>query len=181
MRKSERFFNILVILMLVIMTLGSPSLVAQAKNDNQEPKADPRLLQMAEENPKDTFMVIVQREMKNRDLPDEDPEAAVEKGGGRVKKQLEMIESFSAELTGKDITKLAKNPKVRWISADAPMVSTAAPGMESVRDEFTSKSYDGNNGTATWTSNWVEAGETTNATSGLIQVVENSSCADGSG
>jgi len=61
------------------------------------------------------------------------------------------------------------------------MVSTAAPGMESVRDEFTSISYSGNNGTATWTSNWVEAGETTNATSGLIQVVENSSCADGSG
>jgi serine protease AprX len=180
MRKTERFFNILVILMLVIMTLGSPSLVAQAKNDNQEPKADPRLLQMAEENPKDTFRVIVQREMKNRDLPDDNPEAAVEKGGGRVKKQLRMVESFSAELTGKEITKLAKNPKVRWISADAPMLSTAAAGMETVRDEFTSKSYDGNNGTATWTSNWEEAGETTNATSDLIQVVENSSCADGS-
>ena len=123
MRKSERLFNVLIILMLVIMALGKPSMVAQAGNDNQEPKADPRLLQMAEENPDAIFMVIVQKDAQNRDLKDMEVEDEVLKGGGQVKKQLDMIVSFSAELTGKEITKLAKNPKVRWISADAPMLS----------------------------------------------------------
>jgi serine protease AprX len=92
-----------------------------------------------------------------------------------------MIVSFSAELTGKEIGKLAKNPKVRWISADAPMVSTASPGMESVRDEFTSQSYSGNNGTGTWSSNWSESGESPSTSAGLIQVISNSACVGGSG
>jgi serine protease AprX len=94
---------------------------------------------------------------------------------------LDIIVSFSAEMTGKEITKLAKHPKVRWISADAPMVSTTTPSMDAVSDNFTSASYSGNNGTASWGSNWLEGGETTNATSGLIQAVSNSACAGGSG
>jgi len=111
--------------MLVTVTLGNPSLIVMAGNSNDTPKADPRLLQMAEENPDATFMVVIQKDAKNKDLKDDDPELAVEKGGGKVKKQLDLIVSFSAEVTGKEITKLAKNPKVRWISADAPVVSTS--------------------------------------------------------
>jgi len=124
MQKPKLFINTLIILMLVLSTFGNASIVAQADNGHDELKADPRLLQMAEENPDAIFMVIIQKEAKNKDLPDDDPEVAVEKGGGQVKKQLDIIVSFSAEMTGKEIGKLAKNPKVRWISADAPMVST---------------------------------------------------------
>jgi serine protease AprX len=181
MRKARYTFNFMVILALVLATLGSDLMIAQAGKGSDELKADPRLLQMAEENPDAIFMVIVQKEAKNKDLKDDDPEVAVTKGGGQVKKQLDLIVSFSAEMTGKEITKLAKNPKVRWISADAPMVSTAAPGMDSVRDEFNTKAYSGNNGTAAWSTNWTESGESTNTKSGLIQVVSNSACADGSG
>ena len=83
------------------------------------------MLQLAREHPDDVFKVIVQREMKNKDLPDDAPETEVAKAGGKVKKQLKMIESFSAELTGKQIEKLAKKKKVRWISFDAPLFSTA--------------------------------------------------------
>jgi hypothetical protein len=117
---------------------------------------NPRLLLLAEENPDATFMVIVQKEAQNKDLEDE-----VLKGGGRVKKQLDPIVSFSAEMTGKEIVKLAKHPKVRWISVDAPMLSTASPGMETVRDEFNSRTYNGNNGTANWSTSWIEVGEST--------------------
>ena len=118
MRKASLFFNVIVAFSLVMMLLGSTSIPARADND-KELKADPALLQLADEHPDDRFLVIIQRDVKNKDLKDDDPETALEKEGGRVKKQLQMIESFSAELTGKKIEKLAKNPKVRWISFDA--------------------------------------------------------------
>ena len=114
-------------------------------------------------------MVIIQRDMKNKDLPDDEPEAAVDKAGGKVKKQLKMIESFSAELTGKEIQKLAKNPKVRWISFDAPLVPTSA-GDPTVRDEFSSASYSNNNGTQSWASNWTETGDDGAADSGYVKI-----------
>src|ERR1051325_4614815 len=122
---TNKFFNIILIFSLTIMLLGSTVTPASAEKEDQF-KADPRLLQLADEHPDDTFMVIVQRDAKNKDLPDDDPEVSVEKGGGQVKKQLDIITSFSAELTGKEITKLAKHPKVRWISFDAPVTATAA-------------------------------------------------------
>ena len=100
-------------------------MVAHAGKGNDVLKADPRLLQMAEENPDAVFMVIVQKEVKYKNLNETDPEVDAESEGGKVKKKFTVIESLLAELTGKQILKLAKNKKVRWISADAPMVSTA--------------------------------------------------------
>ncbi len=156
--------------MLVLTALSANSTPAQAGNGNDELKADPRLLQMAAENPDAVFMVIVQREVKNKDVQEDDPETDVEKDGGKVKKQMKMIESFSAELTGKQILKLAKKKKVRWISADAPMVSTAV-GDPTVRDEFATATYSNNNGTQTWAGNWAETGDgSVSATSGYVKI-----------
>lgn len=186
MHRKRLFFNLIVILALVFVTLGTSSIPAQAGKGNEELKADPRLLQMAEENPNATFMVIVQKEAKNKDLKDDDPEVAVAKGGGRVKNQLDLIVSFSAELTGKEITKLAKNPKVRWISADAPMVSTGGPGMDSVLDQFTTMSYGSNSGSTNWSDEWMEGdayGDASVSTpnSGMFLVANGSYCWAGSG
>jgi serine protease AprX len=179
--RRGKFINLITIFMLVLTALGTFPMTAQAGKGNDELKADPRLLQMAEENPDAVFMVVVQKDAKNKDLNDVIPEVAIERSGGRVTKQLDLITSFSAELTGKELTKLAKNTKVRWISADAPMVSTSVPGMDIVRDTFASASYSGNNGTAAWGSNWIESGESTSATGGYMRVVSNSACSGGSG
>jgi len=186
MRKQRPFFNLMAILAIFIATFGNVSIVAHAENGKDVPKADPRLLQMAEENPDAIFMVIVQKEAKNKDLKDEDPEVAIEKGGGKVKKQLELIVSFSAEMTGKEITKLAKNPKVRWISADAPMVSTASLGLETVLDIFKARYYNSNDGTSNWTGSWIEGnryGDASNSTPdvGIMLVDSGNRCAGGSG
>ena len=181
MRRLYLLLNTILILILVLAALGNFSTPVQAGNGNEELKADPRLLQLAADNPDATFMVVIQRDAKNKDLPDDDPELVVAKGGGKVKKQLEMIVSFSAEMTGKEIVKLAKHPKVRWISADAPMLSTAYPGMETVRDEFTTQTYTGNNGTAAWSTDWIESGEGTSVYDGLYRVVNSYSCAYGWG
>ncbi len=181
MRRSKQFFNAIIVLMLVSTALGSTVTTAQAGKGNNDLKADPRLLQMAAENPKATFMVIVQKEVKNKNLNETEPEADVKNGGGKVTKKLEVIESFSAELTGKQILKLAKKSKVRWISADAPMVSTLNPGMNTVRDEFTSESYSLNIGTLNWSGNWIESGEETDPAGGAITVAMIDRCSGGDG
>lgn len=170
-RKLSLFANVIIALSLMMVLLGSTSISVGAKSE--EPKADPRLLQMAAENPDATFMVIVQREMKNKDLPDDNPEIEVEKRGGQVKKQLDIIESFSAELSGKEIEKLARHPKVRWISFDAPLVSTAA-GDPKVRDEFIAASYSNNNGTNSWASNWIEVYDDNLPGGGYVKVANGS-------
>ena len=177
---KQRFpFNFMLILALLMATLGNTTLVAQAGKGSDVLKADPRLLQMADENPDAVFMVIIQKDAKNKDLKDEDPEVSVEKGGGRVTTQLDLIVSFSAEMTGREIAKLAKHPKVRWISADAPMLSTAGTGMETVRDEFTYNKYSGNNGTANWSTNWIEVGDSGGDDGGSIQVSSYSKYCEG--
>jgi serine protease AprX len=147
-------------------------------------RADPRLLQMAKENPDAIFMVIVQKEARNKNLKDMELEKEVLRGRGRVKKQMDLIVSFSAEMTGKEITKLARHHKVRWISADALMVSTGGPGMDSVSDRFTSVSYQGDDGTQTWSTSWTEgdsSGDSAVSTPdvGTFMVGQNSHCAGG--
>ncbi|KAA0259802.1 MAG: hypothetical protein EDM79_19215, partial [Chloroflexi bacterium] len=179
MNKNRLFLYGIVILALVLTALGNPS--GNARADDDPPKADPRLLQMAEENPDAIFMVIVQKEAKNKDLKDMEVEEKVLKGGGQVKKQMDMIVSFSAELTGKEILKLARHPKVRWISADAPMVSTHLPGTNTVLDMFSSKSYNLNAGTLNWNSTWLESGESTDAGKGAITVASINRCSGGGG
>ena len=168
MRKASLFFNVIVAFSLVMMLLGSTSIPARADND-KELKADPALLQLADEHPDDAFLVIIQRDVKNKDLKDDDPETALEKEGGRVKKQLQMIESFSAELTGKKIEKLAKNPKVRWISFDAPVVSNSASDPK-VRDDFNTAAYGNNNGTQSWSGNWIESSDDNTPGNGNVKI-----------
>ena len=180
MPAKKRILNTLLAFILTFSLLAVSSGSALAKK-NDPPKADPRLLQMAEENPDATFMVIVQKEAKNKDLKDMELESEVLKGGGQVTKQLDLIVSFSAELTGKELTKLAKHPKVRWISADAPMVSTAKPGMDTVRDDFKDDEYDLNDGTVKWSTNWIEIGDDNQEDKGRILVTNSGYCSNGSG
>jgi serine protease AprX len=181
MRRHRFFFHLIAVLTILTMTFGSVSFVAQAGKGNEPLRADPRLVQMATDNPDATFMVIVQRDAKNKDLKDMELEGEVTKGGGKVKKQMDLIVSFSAEMTGKELLKLAKNPKVVWISADAPMVSTTAPGMNTVLDVFTSKSYSLNAGTLNWSGSWTESGESTDPAKGAITVATINRCSGGSG
>ena len=51
MYKTRFFLNLIVILTLVFVTLGTSPITAQAGNGNDGLKADPRLLQMAETAP----------------------------------------------------------------------------------------------------------------------------------
>lgn len=119
--KTHRILSIILAVMLVI-GLISPLPTSIARADDAPPAIDPAFLQHIQEHPDDVFAVIVQKAQNNgnRDLKQE-----VTNGGGNVKKELDFITSFSAELSGREIEKLARHPLTRWISYDAPMFSTA--------------------------------------------------------
>jgi len=124
MHKNRLVFNMVFILILVSAALGNTSIVAQAKTEYLN--LDPHLLQLAKAHPNFVFPIIVQKNMKNKNLPDDTPEIAVGKEQGKIhnNKKMSLIAGFSADLTGKQIANLAKNPKVRWISLDAPLFTS---------------------------------------------------------
>jgi len=53
--------------------------------------------------------------------------------------------------------------------------------VETFRDNFTSISYSGNNGSLNWSGSWQEWGESNGATSGSVQVATSDRCSSGSG
>ena len=180
MSRKRWFFDTLLALILTFCLLAASTGSALAKKD-KPPRMDPDFLQLVQDHPDELFKVIVQKDAKNKDLKEMEPEELVKKGGGQVRKQLDLIVSFAAEMSGREIEKLAKNPKVRWISPDAPVVSTGVkPGTRTYRDEFNSVSYSGYDGTENWRKTpWVEFGESNGPGSGDIEVLDDGRCASG--
>ena len=82
-------------------------------------RVQPMLLEMAAQQPDQIVSVIVQKA-----TPDDRVEKAVSALGGRVTQDLHIINAFAAEMKAKDVAQLAKIGGVRWVSLDAPMVST---------------------------------------------------------
>ena len=66
MRKTKLFFNLIVILTLVLVSFGNTSMVAKAGGDTGNPRVDPYLLQLAQEHPGDVFQIIFQKETKEK-------------------------------------------------------------------------------------------------------------------
>ena len=84
------------------------------------PKMSTAVADWIEEHPDQIMRVIVQVV--------EDPVPAlqyVEDGGGTVLRRLPLINAFSAELNPQIVFQLARFPSVRWVSLDAPVLSTA--------------------------------------------------------
>ena len=155
MSKTRWLFNSILALFLAFSLLAASAGSVLADKDKPL-RMDPDFLQMVQAYPDATFKVVVQKDAKNKDLKDMELEGEVLKGGGQIRKQLDLIVSFSAEMTGKEVEKLAKNPKVRWISPDAPVVSTGSAGLSTVLDAFNNYNYINNNGTEKWSDSWTE-------------------------
>jgi serine protease AprX len=174
---------------LLLTSTGS----ALAKKD-KPPRMDPDFLKMVQSYPDATFRVIVQKVDKNQDLrnrkrnsdPDTELEDNVHSNGGRVERRFGLIVSFSAEMTGREIEKLARNPKVNWISPDAPVISADAQSVSTVLDTFNGMIYDGNDGIENWAGSWIEGDQSgdaavSTADVGIFRVDESYACADNSG
>jgi serine protease AprX len=185
MHRKGSSFNIILALILTLSLLAVSTGSALAKKD-KPPSIDPDFLQLVQAYPEDMFKVVVQKDAKNKDLKDMELEEEVLNGRGQIRKQLDLIMSFSAEMTGKEIEKLAKNPKVHWISPDAPMVSTSSAGLSTVLDTFKNYNYNGNYSTEKWAGSWVEGTQDGDAkvstpNVGILRLDTGRQCADLSG
>ena len=113
--KFYRSFIFLLGLLMVITLLGpaapESSLIAL--------KAQPILVQMAASDPAQLVNVIVQKATQAENL-----EKQVLQLGGTNLQDLKMINALSAEMSAGAALEIARSSDVRWVSLDAPVVST---------------------------------------------------------
>lgn len=86
-------------------------------------RLQPLLQTMAAAQPNQVVSVIVQKSVQ-----DDRVEQAVSTLGGRVTKDLSIINAVVAELTASNAARLAHIDGVRWVSLDAPVQQAALPG-----------------------------------------------------
>ncbi len=116
-RVDRRLFVIFLVLCLISTTALLPPL-PQAEGGNVQPI----LRQMAASQPETVVGVIVQKAGSGQS-----PEELVRLLGGRVTKDLGIINAFAAELPAGEVERLAGDPGVRWISLDAPVIGQGDP------------------------------------------------------
>jgi serine protease AprX len=114
--KHFRILHVLIGLFLIFGLLG-PVLPSAS---GMEPKAQPILVQIAASNPDQIVRVIVQKMGGTTNV-----EKQVFQLGGRITKDLTIINAFAAEMSAETAMELSQSYQVRWISLDAAMLSTA--------------------------------------------------------
>lgn len=108
--------HLIIILALILSILGPavPGLSA-----NTALRVQPALLEMARSNPDQTVAVVIQKQADGADLS-----RAIHDLGGSVTADLRIINALAADLPARAVLDLASHTAVRWISYDAPVVST---------------------------------------------------------
>ena len=118
-------------------------------------KAQSLLVELASDEPGQTVAVIVQKNTKGIEL-----ENLVANLGGRVTKNLRIINAFAAELAAKQALELSLHPLVRWVSLDTPVIETGGTEPNNpvrMRAEFNAPAY--TDGASNWDQPWEEIGE----------------------
>ena len=115
MRKINLITNILLVLTM-LMSLAGSSTVGNVTAVN---RAHPLLVYLASTAPKQIVSVIIQKTALATGL-----EEQVAQLGGKVTKDLAMINAITADIPAGKVAMLADTPGVRWINLDAPMLST---------------------------------------------------------
>jgi serine protease AprX len=102
--------------LLLVITLLGP---AVPPSDYMSLKAQPVLAQIVATDPHQRVSVIVQKVSGAADIGKQ-----VHQLGGTITRDLGIINAFSVEIPAGAIIELVRLPEVRWISLDAPMLST---------------------------------------------------------
>ncbi len=127
MKSNRSILFILIAIMLVALT-GTNHTVGSTV------KAQPELLQLAQNDPDQTVSVIVQKIGETNS-----PEAQAQKLGGEVSGDLSIINAFFAEMTAGAAVELSQAGSVRWVSLDAEVESSAC--AQCVDTKFLANSY----------------------------------------
>jgi serine protease AprX len=112
----KRLSLLLVVALLPLMAVAPVQAPSQTRNIQS------LLWQMAAAQPEAKVSVIVQKTVRDSRLED-----LVTRLGGTVTCDLSIINAFAAEIKAADVAQLAQAEGVRWVSLDAPMVTTNGP------------------------------------------------------
>ena len=157
----SQFKNIIYILIITALIFSVTGLTS---TNSEFARVQSEVLDIASDAPDQSVRVIIQKTKSATEV-----EALINKLGGECLKDLPFINAVVAEIAAQNAIQLSKSPAVRWVSLDAPMVRSSSESY-TIRDEFNSKSYDNNDGTATWRSDWVEIGDNGSPSSGAIKI-----------
>jgi hypothetical protein len=139
-------------LFLVITLLaGLPGSIQPTTRESPR-RVHPALVELTSQYPQQKVAVIVQKLPGAANL-----ESVVDQFGGRVTKDLHIINAFVAELTARAAVDLGDMAGVRWISPDGAMQKSGFTTF-TVRDEFSQVSFSNNNGTTGWKTMCLELG-----------------------
>jgi serine protease AprX len=115
--KTKRVSSLLVLALL--LSLAWPALSNPAAGLSPTSRIQPVLLELAAQQPDQLVSVIVQKTAE-----DDRVEKVVSTLGGAVTGDLHIINAFAAQLRAQAAAQLSRVDGVRWVSLDAPMIST---------------------------------------------------------
>lgn len=121
MIRTQKFLALLIIIGLLSGLVGAGILM------NQQPAGNvhPLLAEVAAEDSDQMLAVIVQTYGDSASV-----QRKIESLGGTVTKDLYIINAISAQLSAKAVMELSELSEVRWISLDAPILSTGKSGTK---------------------------------------------------
>jgi serine protease AprX len=118
MHDKHKPLQVLIILV-ISFSLMSPAALPRAV---ASAKAHPMLAQVASQTPDKIVSVIIQKADKSSQA-----EALVQQLGGKITKDLHIINAFAVEMRAGAVQELATSPAVHWVSLDAPVEQSGGP------------------------------------------------------
>ena len=118
MHDKHKPLQVLIILIFAL-SLMSPVTLPEAA---ATAKTQPLMARIATQTPDKPVSVIVQKADKSSQA-----EALVQQLGGKITKDLHIINAFAAEMRAGAAEMLASSPTVRWVSLDAPVHTSGGP------------------------------------------------------
>ena len=116
MKQWRKYINLILVFSFLLVLPGA-EIAAQPATVS---RLQPRLVQMATEQPEQQVRIIVQKTVEDTRLED-----LVVQNGGTIVQDLPIIHAFAALLPAKTVSILAQMDGVRWVSLDAPVVKTS--------------------------------------------------------
>jgi hypothetical protein len=110
--KMRKILPVIIILVLMFTTIGSVAPYPGAATA----KIHPLLIELAARAPDQIVSVIVQKTSISNQA-----EMLTQNLGGKVTKDLHIINAFAAEMSAAAALQLSASPAVRWVSPDAPV------------------------------------------------------------
>ena len=118
MTKTQKYIQLMMTLVLIISLLAPAAVFSTAKVGFAQ--IDPALVAMADEAPDQMVRVIIREAFQS-----DNPELQVVRLGGRVVRDLPMLQAFAAVVPAGKLAELGQVPGVTWVTLDAPVISVA--------------------------------------------------------